>query len=104
MPGRFDPETNDLIQNPFGKKQEGEELIEIFENEDYGGYGLRAKKRLCATESDLFIAAISGKDVLNRRNIELKYGDRPNRYYELFELWDIKVCYYAPWLCSERLF
>ena len=89
MPGRFDPETNERFsRNEHGK---GEELIEVFENEEYGGYGLRAKRRLCATDGDLVVCAVPEIEVLNRRMIRHSYGDKPNRYYELLELFDERV-------------
>lgn len=104
MPGRYDPETNELLNSAVGSEFRGEELIEIFENEEYGGYGLRAKKRLSATESDVEVARIARPNVLNRKNMELRYGGTPSPYTEIFELWDTPVCCVNPMLSSERLF
>ena len=102
IPGHFDEETNEYIPLPPQYQiHRGEELVEIFENEEYGGYGLRATQKLAATESDLCVARIPALQVLNRGNIELRYGDRPNRYHDLLDGWAITVCLPAPfaYLC-----
>ena len=88
MLGRYDPKTNELVKGPPGTQPQGEELIEIFENEEYGGFGLRAKKRLSATESDVEVARIPGASVLNKNNIALRQENGPNRYAELIQIWD----------------
>lgn len=104
MPGRYDPETNELLNSAVGSELGGEELIEIFENEEYGGYGLRAKKRLSATESDVEVARIAASNVLNRKQMELRYRNLPSPITGLFEIWDVPVCCVVPVLFSERLF
>ncbi len=95
LPNVYDEKTNSLISDlDEGVDTVETRYLEAFRHEEYGGWGIRATRKLDAREGDLELCRIPRGMALNTKNIMEMHdhsANEPRRWEELNELVNDRV-------------